>query len=174
MPTDDGPVVIYDDEGYYMGGVLAEACVRAERAVALVTPAPLVSPWTAYTLEQRRIQARLIELGVAIHANRLPRTREGDVLNVACTFTGRGEAIACHTLVAVTARLPNRRLYDEVMSREADFASAGIETVRRIGDCLAPATIAAAVHSGHLYARDFGEAVDPDAVPFHREPITVE
>jgi hypothetical protein len=35
-------------------------------------------------------------------------------------------------------------------------------------------TIAAAVFAGHRYARDFGETIDPDAVPFKREAIVVE
>ena len=39
----------------------------------------------------------------------------------------------------------------------------------RIGDALAPATIAAAVYSGHRYARELDEVIDPDAVPFERE-----
>ena len=32
-----------------------------------------------------------------------------------------------------------------------------IKTVQRIGDCLAPGTIADAVFAGHLYARQFDE-----------------
>ena len=36
-----GPVVVFDDDHYYLGGVLAEACVRAGLAVTLVTPAPI-------------------------------------------------------------------------------------------------------------------------------------
>jgi len=35
------------------------------------------------------------------------------------------------------------------------------------------ATIAAAVFSGHCYAREFGETIDPDGVPFRRERIAV-
>jgi hypothetical protein len=35
-------------------------------------------------------------------------------------------------------------------------------------------TIAAAVFAGHRYARDFGETIDPDVVPFKREAIVVE
>ena len=39
----------------------------------------------------------------------------------------------------------------------------------RIGDCLAPSTIAAAVYDGHRYARELDEASEPDGVPFRRE-----
>ncbi|MEI9904624.1 MAG: FAD-dependent oxidoreductase [Asticcacaulis sp.] len=47
-----GEVLIYDDDHYYMGGVLAELLTRAGCQVTLVTPAPLVSNWTENTLEQ--------------------------------------------------------------------------------------------------------------------------
>jgi dimethylamine/trimethylamine dehydrogenase len=42
--------------------------------------------------------------------------------------------------------------------------------VTRVGDCLAPGTIAAAVHSGHAHARGLDEP-DPDDVPFKRERV---
>ncbi|MDH5411647.1 MAG: hypothetical protein OEY16_09690, partial [Alphaproteobacteria bacterium] len=42
-------------------------------------------------------------------------------------------------------------------------------SVRRIGDCDAPAIIAAAVYTGHRYAREFDEAGGDFAqVPFDR------
>ena len=44
--------------------------------------------------------------------------------------------------------------------------NAGITSVRRIGDCFGPATIAAAVYEGHRYARELDTEVDPDGVPF--------
>jgi len=42
------------------------------------------------------------------------------------------------------------------------------KTLLRIGDCLAPGTIAAAVYGGHRYARELGAPV-PEGVPFRRE-----
>ena len=48
------------------------------------------------------------------------------------------------------------------------MTDAGIKSVRRIGDCYGPATIAAAVYEGHRYARELG--TDPvDGIPFRRE-----
>jgi dimethylamine/trimethylamine dehydrogenase len=43
--------------------------------------------------------------------------------------------------------------------------------VTRLGDCLAPGLIAAAVYSGHQYARTYQEQVDKDRAPFMREDI---
>src|SRR5262249_563399 len=61
-----GPVLLFDDDHFYLGGVLAERLARDGLAVTLVTPAPLVSAWTVNTLEQGRIQKQLLELGVVI------------------------------------------------------------------------------------------------------------
>ena len=61
------------------------------------------------------------------------------------------------------------------LAREAymgALADAGIRSVTRIGDCLAPGTIAAAIHDGHRFAREFG-APPPAAVPFKRERIAL-
>ena len=49
-----------------MGGVLAELLAREGRQVTLVTPAAHVSAWTMNTMEQPRIQRRLLELGVTL------------------------------------------------------------------------------------------------------------
>ena len=40
--------------------------------------------------------------------------------------------------------------------------------VTRIGDCLAPSTIAAAVYAGHRYAREL-DAEPVEGTPFRRE-----
>jgi len=49
-------------------------------------------------------------------------------------------------------------------------AAAGIKSVTAAGDCLAPSTVAAAVFAGRLYAEEMDEEIDPDYVPFKREP----
>ncbi|MGY8997800.1 MAG: oxidoreductase, partial [Alphaproteobacteria bacterium] len=55
----DGPVVVFDDDHYYMGGVIAEKLVADGHRVSLVTSDSTVSSWTAFTLELGRIQARM-------------------------------------------------------------------------------------------------------------------
>jgi len=162
-----GDAVIYDDDGYYMGGVLAELCVKAGLRVTLVTPAPILSPWTQNTLEQRRIQTRLMRIGVNVHTSRVPVRRRAGELDIACAYTGRTETIACGTLIPVAARQPESGLYDALQALAPNCR------ISRIGDCLAPGTIAAAVYAGHRFAQDYGETVDPDTVPFRREEIVV-
>ena len=54
----------------------------------------------------------------------------------------------------VTARLPNDGLYRALCERLAAGAEGAPKSVCRIGDCEAPAIIAAAVYAGHRYARE--------------------
>ena len=62
-----GPVVLYDDDHYFMGGALAEHLAGRGHEVHLVTTAAVASSWTVLTNEQDFVQARLIEAGVTIH-----------------------------------------------------------------------------------------------------------
>ncbi|MQW35207.1 oxidoreductase [Sinorhizobium meliloti] len=167
----DGPVVVFDDDCFYMGSVLAELLARRGRTVTFVTPESQVSPWSRNTLEQARIQKRLIGLGVEIVTAMALAGRTKDQLELSCVYSGRSRPVDCATLVPVTARLPGETLWLELKAREAEWADAGIKTITRLGDCLAPGLIAAAVYSGHQYARTYQEQVDKDRVPFMREDI---
>jgi dimethylamine/trimethylamine dehydrogenase len=62
----DGPVLLFDDDGGYLGGVLAEWLRRHDREVAYVTPEDIVGSWTANTLDYRHVQKRLRELDVSL------------------------------------------------------------------------------------------------------------
>lgn len=154
-----GPVVVYDDEHYFMGGALAEKLALAGHEVHYVTTAAVVSSWTVLTNEQDFLQARLIEAGVAIHPLKALISQGNDEVRQACIYTGREEALACGTLVLCTGRLPETGLWDALTDK-------GIP-VTRIGDCLAPSSIADAVHSAHRFARLLGE---PDLPPRRELP----
>ncbi len=156
-----GPVTIYDDDHYYMGGVLAELLVRRGLAVRLVTPSSLVSFFTRQSLEQARIQKRLLDLGVDIIANTAVSAIARDHVMLSCVFTGRECPLATAATVLVTARAPRDDL-------AAPLRASGIP-LTIIGDAFGPGTIAAAVHSGRRCAEDFGRSIDPLALPFRRE-----
>jgi len=166
--TPTGPVVVFDDDHFYMGGVLAEKLRRDGLEVALVTPALAASAWTDYTLELQHVQTRLLELGVQIIASRNLAAVDGKGAKITCVFTGRESEMPCASLVAVTARLPDEALYRTLLAKPEALADAGIKSVIAIGDALAPGTIAAAVYAGHRYAREL-EAPAPAPVPFARE-----
>ncbi|MDD9857353.1 MAG: NAD(P)-binding protein [Gammaproteobacteria bacterium] len=178
-PAARGRVVIYDDDHYYMASVIAEKLAAAPEvdSVAVVTPAADVAAWTHNTLEQAHIERRLHGLGVTlIEKHRLARVSEGR-LELRHTGSRCARAIAADTLVMVTARRPLDALYWQLDAGPGPvseaLAAAGVQSLARIGDCLAPATIAAAVYEGHRFAREFGEAANPDAGPFKREYVEV-
>jgi dimethylamine/trimethylamine dehydrogenase len=153
-----------------MGGVLAELLARAGRRVTLVTPAVCASSWTTNTMEQHRIQRRLLELEVDIVASHAVLATTAATVRVACVFTGREREIAADAAVFVTARLPEDAVYRELFERRDAWAGAGLKTVRAVGDCLAPGTIAAAVWEGHRYAQELEQPPHrDDTVPFRRE-----
>jgi dimethylamine/trimethylamine dehydrogenase len=163
-----GPAVVFDDDHYYMGGILAERLRRLGLAVTLVTPAESASSWTHNTLEHERIQARLLELGIEIVANRDVTAFYGDRVATACVYTRRPRDIPCQAVVTVTARLPQDGLARSLRSEGAALAASGIKSVTAVGDSYSPATIAHAVYAGHRYARELDAAVDADR-PFGRE-----
>ena len=162
-------ILLYDDDHYYMGGVLAELLAAEGYAVTLVTPAAEASSWTRNTMEQHRIQARLIECGVTIRAHRTLQKAAGGSATLACTFTGRAEDVPCGAIVLVTARLPRKALAQSLRDKSAHWHEAGLHSVTVIGDALAPGTIAAAVWSGRRYAEELDTTPDPNALPFRRE-----
>jgi dimethylamine/trimethylamine dehydrogenase len=162
-------VLLYDDDHYYLGGVLAELLARAGRRVTLATPAADVSNWTHNTLEQGAIQTRLLEHGVEIRPHRVLEALGAETAALACVFTGRRETLACEAAVLVTARLPDDGLTRELTARQADWAAAGIASVAAIGDARAPGTIAMAVYAGRRYAEQLDAPAIGDAVPFRRE-----
>jgi dimethylamine/trimethylamine dehydrogenase len=166
MPA--GPVVVYDEDQYYMGGCLAMKLVQAGLPVALVTPGGEASSYCRMTDEHDKVQARLLELGVEIVANRQLAGFDGDVAHLACVYTGRASWQKAKSLVVVTMREPDCALYEELASDPASLRAAGIAGLVRIGDCLAPGALVHAVHAGHLHAREFDEPARGD-VPYKRE-----
>nr|WP_246208451.1 FAD-dependent oxidoreductase [Pseudomonas karstica] len=154
------PVLLFDDDHYYMGSVLAERLVVQGVDVIFVTPAADVATWTHNTLEQHRIQRRLLELNVTIITSHTLATATPDDAIASCVYTGRPRVIPAACLLLVTSREPEQALYGALDQSPGSLWAAGIKTVALVGDCLAPGTIAAAVYSGHRQAREFDAAAD--------------
>jgi dimethylamine/trimethylamine dehydrogenase len=165
-----GPVLVFDDDHYYMGGVLAEKLRRDGHEVTLATPAAEASTWTRMTDEQPKVQAQLLRLGVEILPFHDLARSEGSAATVEHIHTRQRQTRACGTLLLVTSRQPNDALHHALQSDPAALAAAGIRSVTRIGDCLAPGAIVHAVYGGHRYARALDEPPAGD-VPFRRERV---
>ena len=150
-----GAALVFDDDDFYMGGVIAETLVRrGVRDVTLATANTCVSAWTANTLEQQKIQRRLIELGVRIVPNAKLEAIERGKVHLACSFTDRPWQEPADTVVLVTSRSPVTDLYDDLCKRDPEATERGVRKVARIGDCIIPGTIASAVFEGRRLAEE--------------------
>jgi dimethylamine/trimethylamine dehydrogenase len=155
----EGPVIVYDDDHFYLGGVLAERLRADGLDVTLVTTENEVSTWSRNTDEQHRIQERILKAGISLVTGTALARIDETLVVVESVYTGERRELEAATVVMVTSRTPNDDLYHDLV---------GVVDVERIGDCLAPGTIATAVYSGHKYAREL-DAVVLDPVPFRRE-----
>jgi dimethylamine/trimethylamine dehydrogenase len=161
-----GRAVVFDDDHYYMGSVLAEALVAQGVEVCFVTPENLVSAWGEMTDEQYQTQQRLIQLGVEIITAHGLDEFDGSNARLSCVYTERTRVVAADAVVLVTARIPTDGLYKEIAGKiESDTSgSVPAPTLDKIGDCDAPAIIAAAIYAGHRYARELGTDREQSAV----------
>ncbi|MCF2515922.1 FAD-dependent oxidoreductase [Sphingomonas sp. G124] len=164
-----GPVLLFDDDGYYYGSVLAEMLRAAGRDVTFVTPAESPAPWTANTLEFPHIQKRLREVGVEIVAAHNLVEFDNEQATLVDVWSGRKRIIDCASVLSITSRLPNDELFQNLAARESEWGPAGIKSVHLIGDALAPGAIVHAIYAGHRVARELDEIAT--GAPAFRRPI---
>lgn len=166
----DGPTLVFDGEGYYMGSVIAERLRAAGLDVTYATPSDSVSDWAGKTSERWRIRSHLIGLGIRIETGRSLGSFDGAGAVLDCVYGGPEMAVPVSNVVMVTARKPNDALYYDLLD------AAGSDplpfTLIRIGDCEAPALIAAAVYAGHRYAQELDREVDID-MPLRHDRVDV-
>jgi len=149
-----GRAIVFDDDHYYMGAVMAETLVANGNEVCFVTPENLVSAWGVMTAEQYQTQQRLVQLGVEIIAAHGLEKFDGNKAQLSCVYSERARTVEADAVVLVTSRTPLDDLYKEISARLESMDSASVPTLQKIGDCDAPAIIAAAVYAGHKYARE--------------------
>jgi len=164
-------VVIYDDDHYYMGGVLAELLAEQGCKVSLVTPAPMISYWSQFTLEQERIQHKLMRLGVKLYPQNVLSEIGKDSVRLSNTISGDEIELPRDGVVLVSDRTPNDSLYHS-LTPPLSRGERGIHSLRIIDDAEAPNIIAQAVFAGHLAAREFDEE-KVEGTPFKVERMTI-
>lgn len=155
-----GPVLVYDFDNYYLGGVIAESLAHGGLAVCYATPAGHASAWTIMTNELPYVHQALDNCGVEVHTQVLLQDFDGEQASLGNIFTGKTGLLAVKSVVIVGLRLPDDTLYRQLMSRQAEFAPAGIKAVQRIGDALAAGALVHAVYAGHSYARQLDRPED--------------
>ena len=166
-----GHVVIFDDDGFYLGSHMAELIVKAGGTATIVTPEDTVASWTTNTLEFRYVQKRLYGLGVEqVTTHNVVAAQTGGV-TVEHHWSHVTRDILCDAVVSLTARLPNDALFASLEARHAEWAAAGVTDVRCVGDALAPGLIAHAVYDGHRYAQAFDEGPARDVMFRRHLPV---
>ncbi|WP_170545545.1 FAD-dependent oxidoreductase [Ruegeria arenilitoris] len=168
---EDGPIMVYDDDQGYLGGVLADHLAQAGQEVVFVTPASMVSPFTELTLEQTKVQRSLLEKGVRLTLSQTLTSVAPSQAILRCVYTERERPIECSSVVLVTQRARETALYDELRG----LADSPLSKLELIGDAANPGLIADAVYSGHMAARNFErDAGDIDREFFRREIVSLE
>jgi dimethylamine/trimethylamine dehydrogenase len=137
--------------------------------VALITPAPIISYWSQFTLEQERIQHKLMKLGVKLYPQHILSEIENDCIKLTNTISGNEAKIQSDGVVLVSDRISNDSLY---YALKPALEEGKINSLRIIGDAEAPNIIAQAVFSGHLAAREFDEK-KVEGTPFKVERIKI-
>ncbi|RED44641.1 FAD-dependent oxidoreductase [Aestuariispira insulae] len=151
----DGPVILFDDDSYYMSACSALVLRRAGRAVSIISTHSVIGPWTQHTEELSFTNAQLMTEGVALHHNEVVQAFDGNEVISHCLFTGEEKRRPATGLVTVTARQPRDRLFFE-LADHIEAQGSG-PSITRIGDCNAPGIIAHAVYAGHAAARAIGQ-----------------
>ncbi|MFT5137720.1 MAG: dimethylamine/trimethylamine dehydrogenase [Arenicella sp.] len=149
----EGPVLVYDFDNYYLGGVLAEALADRGLEVSYATPAGHASAWTIMTNEQPFVHQAMDERDISVHTQSLLQDFDGSNCTLANIFTNKEHSIEAKSVLIVGLKLPNDDLYQQLMARADDFGDARIKSVSQIGDCLAAGAIVHAVYSGHSFAQ---------------------
>lgn len=150
----EGPVLVYDFDSYYLGGVLAEFLARQGCQVHYATPAGHASAWTIMTNEQPFVHEALARHGIGLSTMRLLTAFDGEQATLEGLFDRVETRRACRSILIVGHRQPQDDLYRALKARQAEWADQAIAAVKVIGDARAPGAIVHAVYSGHEYGRE--------------------
>lgn len=118
--------------------------------------------------EMADIRVRMIDLGVKIVLENYVTDVVDGIAQLRSVYDADDTSgIACGSLIVVGARVGNDSLYRALQADPGRLETAGIMSVRSIGDCRAPGAIAHAVYSGHECARTIDD--DGTGIPFALE-----
>ncbi len=163
------PVVVYDFDYYYMGGLIAEYVSDLGHEVTVITPFENVSPWSFMSNEVNAIKAKMHEKNIKT----ITEYRISEFKNQALTLTHKVTkeimGVDRGSLVIVGMRLPMNSLFNELNENQSLLEDSGIKTLNNIGDSNSPGAVVHAVYAGHMYANTFDSGIDNDPYDFKFE-----
>jgi dimethylamine/trimethylamine dehydrogenase len=164
-------VLLYDTESYFMGVSLAEKLARDGKQVTVVTQMPTPAMYMTFTGESVDMLPLLHRLAVRMLPGHLVTEIElGRVKGCLAIAPEQPIEWEADAVVLVTQRVPNDSLYQELKAEPGELHAAGIMSLYRVGDCLAPRMqVADAIFDGHRLAREI-DSEDPSVpLPYIRE-----
>ena len=151
------PVIIFDFDYYYMGGLIAEYIKSLGHEVTIITPFEKVSPWSFNSNEVSEIESRLLDIDIKV----LTKHRIDDIgessIKIIHQVTNKKTDVDRGSLVLVGHRKQSDSLYTLLTSDEDALKASGIKSVQNIGDSNAPGAVVHATYAGHLYANTFDQ-----------------
>ena len=151
------PVIIFDFDYYYMGGLIAEYIKGLGHEVTIITPFEKVSPWSFNSNEVSEIESRLLDKDIKV----LTEHRINDIgessIKIIHQVTNKKTDVDRGSLVLVGHRKQSDSLYTLLTSDEDALKASGIKSVQNIGDSNAPGAVVHATYAGHLYANTFDQ-----------------
>jgi dimethylamine/trimethylamine dehydrogenase len=162
-------VVVYDTDGYFTAVGMIELLLAAGKRVSLITPSPNLAMFMFATGEGFRVNRELRAQGVEVITNHLLTEIAPGTLHGQNVWAPDPVQWSADAVVLVTQREPLDALYHELHAQPERLVQEGIEALYRIGDCLAPRTIAENVFDGHRLAREIDGEHPATPLPYIRE-----
>ena len=151
------PVIIFDFDYYYMGGLIAEYIKGLGHEVTIITPFEKVSPWSFNSNEVSEIESKLLDKDIEVLTeHRITDIGESSI-EIIHQVTNKKTDVDRGSLVLVGHRKQSDTLYTQLTSDEDALKASGIKSVQNIGDSNAPGAVVHATYAGHLYANTFDQ-----------------
>ncbi len=148
-----GRYLIFDDDHYYLGPLLAKKLQAAGATVTIVCPEGRICSWGERTNEQYANNVELYNSGATILTNHTLHSCDSNSATVTCVYSEKPTTVEIDWIVPLTRRSPNDELYTQLQNllrqSRPEYANNRVIT---IGDCHAPGLIATAVYSGYKAA----------------------
>lgn len=179
-------VVVLNYDSYFMATSIVEKLCMAGHEVTLVSGVHAAA-YMHFTLEYPNVMRRNHELGITEYPEHYCLNIETGRMQIEnkwgegykATYRGKGvhprnantsqEWIEFDSVVLVTGRHSDDKLYRELKERKSEWEKNGIKAVYVIGDAEAPRLIADATFTGHRIAREIEEADAQYPLPYKRE-----
>ena len=151
------PVIIFDFDYYYMGGLIAEYIKGLGHEVTIITPFEKVSPWSFNSNEVSEIESRLLDKDIKVLTKHRINDIDESSIEIIHQVTNKKTDVDRGSLVLVGHRKQSDSLYTLLTSDEDALKASGIKSVQNIGDSNAPGAVVHATYAGHLYANTFDQ-----------------